>query len=791
MKSFNHVSATSFDQAGELIVNAKEGETVAIAGGTDLIGVLKGKILDKYPKTVVDLKTIGDSAYIKYDSGKVSIGAMTKLKDLVDSNELQEKLPIVSQAAKSVATPLVRNIATIGGNICQDVRCWFYRFPHEAGGRIICARKDGNECYAIQGDNRYHSVFGGMKTGKTPCSMECPAGTDIPAYMARLRENDFDGAAEILMRVNPMPMITSRVCAHTCREKCNHSYSDSESVAISSVERSVGDYILANINKFYVAPINETGKSVAIVGSGPAGLAAAFYLRKAGHCVTVYDKNEEAGGLLTYAIPNYRLPKEYVRKLVAALKGMGVKFELNTAVGKDISVQEIEGKFDSVFFDTGAWKRPILGFDGEELTEFGLEFLIEVKRWMSGKIGQKVLVTGGGNVAMDVAITAKRLGAATVTLACLESEAEMPASKEEVARAKAEGIEILPSFGISKVVRDENNKITGMEVVRCTSVVDEKGAFNPQYNNNDKMVVNADSVLMAVGQRVDLSFIGEKYKMQLKYGLIEVSEDTYKTSRPGVYAGGDVTSGPSTVIKAINAGNIAAKSMNGYLGVEPASAPKSKGFLKFDVEGIKVKTAAQLNVRPVSLRSIEAEDTESLDLIATVKEAARCMNCGCYSVNASDLSPVLIALNANIKTTRKTIKASDFFMTELKAYDTLEEGELVTEIEIPMLEGYHTAYDKFRIREAVDFAMVSMASAYKMDKGVIDDVHIVLGGVAPIPIRLSNVEQLLISKKPTEVLAEEASALAILGAQGIGHNSYKVQEVKTLVKRLVLGMLSF
>jgi len=787
MKYFKHESATSFDQAGESLASVKKGKKVVIAGGTDLIGVLKDKILTTYPETVIDLKTIDNSAYIKLDGDKIAIGALTKLKDLVDSPELQAKLPIVFQAAKSVATPLIRNVATIGGNICQDVRCWFYRYPHEAGRRMNCKRKGGEECYAIHGDNRYHSIYGGMKVGQSSCSAECPAGTDIPSYMEKLRKNDFDSAAEILMRVNPMPMITSRVCAHTCQEKCNKC-SNGDSVAISSVERSVGDYILAHTDKFYAKPTTNTGKKVAIIGSGPSGLTAAYFLRKYGHSVTVYDKMEEAGGLLTYAIPNYRLPKQYVRSLVAALEGMGINFVLKTAVGEDIPISEIEGKFDSVFFDTGAWKRPILGFDGEELTEFGLDFLIEVNKWMAGKVGKNVLVTGGGNVAMDVALTAKRLGAASVTLACLESEPEMPASKEEIARVKAEGITILSSFGISKVVRDNSDKITGMELVRCITVRDDKGAFNPQYDDNEKQVVNADSILMAIGQKVDLSFLGEKYEMQLQRGLIQVSEETNMTSRPGVYAGGDVTSGPSTVIKAIKAGGIAAKSITGYLGVKAVPVTEDKGFLTYDVNGVKIKEAAKLTELPIEKRSIEAEDTQSLDLATTLKEASRCMNCGCYSVNASDLSPVLIALDAKIKTNKKLIKAGDFFTTKLKAYDMLEDGELVTEIEIPIYEGYKTAYDKYRIREAVDFAMVSMASIYKIDNGGIADVRIVMGGVAPIPLRLTNVEQFLIGKTPTDQLAEKASELAGAGAEGIGHNSYKVQEVKTLVKRLVLSM---
>jgi NADPH-dependent glutamate synthase beta subunit-like oxidoreductase len=213
-----------------------------------------------------------------------------------------------------------------------------------------------------------------MKTHATQCTLECPAATDIPAYMEQLRKGDVAAAARIIMRVNPMPMLTSRVCAHFCEGKCSRTLTD-ESVSIGAVERFVGDYILERPKEFYPFPDRGTGKSIAVVGSGPSGLSAAFYLRKAGNNVTVYDIKKEAGGMLMYAIPHYRLPKDLVRKFVSNLKNMGVEFVLETTVGKDISPSEIEKKHDSVYYATGAWKRPILGLAGEELTVFGLDFL--------------------------------------------------------------------------------------------------------------------------------------------------------------------------------------------------------------------------------------------------------------------------------------------------------------------------------------------------------------------------------------------------------------------------------
>ena len=785
MKYFEHESAVTFDEAVSLLKESPKGKTVVMAGGSDLVGVLKEQILEEYPEKVVDLKTVEGGEYIKQDGDMIEIGALTKLCDIVKSDLLNEKAPVLSQAARSVATPLIRNVATIGGNICQDVRCWFYRYPHGIGGRMDCMRKGGNECYAVMGDNRYHSIFGGMKVHTTPCSVKCPANTDIPAYMDRLREGDTEGAARILMEANPIPMITSRVCAHTCQEQCNRCDFD-ESVSIHGVERYVGDYILEHADLFYRAPEAETGHKVALVGAGPAGLSAAYYLRKAGHDVTVFDKMEEPGGMLTYAIPNYRLPKSYVKQVAAAYEKMGIHFRMGCCLGEDVQAGELEQQYDNVFYATGAWKRPVLGFDGEEFTEFGLQFLMEVNQWMNKKDRRHVLVVGGRNVAMDVAITARRLGAESVTLACLESEPEMPASREEIARAREEGIEIMPSYGVSRAIY-EGDKVTGMELMRCTSVKDEQGHFNPQYNREETLIVSADSILMAAGQKVDLSFLGDKYGLALERGLIQVDKDTQATSKTGVYAGGDATTGPATVIQAVRSGRNAAEAINKGYGIMPERRREEK-FIHFDAAGVKEEHAVKDKELSAQERALDKEDSFTLTGEEAAREAGRCMNCGCYSVNASDISPVLILLDAQIVTTKKTVRAADFFTTHLKAVDMLDADELVTAVRFKIPEGYTTAYDKFRVREAVDFAIVSLAYAYRMKDGVIEDARIVLGGVAPVPMERKKVEAFLTGRKPEEGMAESAADLAVEGTTAMANNTYKIQEVRALIKKMIMDM---
>jgi NADPH-dependent glutamate synthase beta subunit-like oxidoreductase/CO/xanthine dehydrogenase FAD-binding subunit len=786
MRDFEYKSPESFNEASKLL---KEAKTTAISGGTDLVTVLRDELLVEGPDTVVNLKTISGAEYITAEEDSFKIGALTKLVDLAESPELQKRLPILSEAAGSVATPLIRNSASIGGNICQDVRCEYYRYPHQSGGRNVCYRKGGKECLALHGNNEYHSVFGGIKLHNSPCTDSCPAGTDIPGYLAKLRNDDLDGAAQIILKVNPLAALTGRVCAHFCQEACNRNDHD-QTGAIGAAERYVGDYILENSANFYVAPKKSSGKKVAIVGSGPAGLSAAYFLRKEGHYVVIYDRKEEAGGVLQYAIPAFRLPKEYVKKTVAALKNMGIEFKTNTEIGKDVLPEKLEQDFDKVFYDTGAWGKSVIGFDGEELTVFGLEFLTEVKDWIGGKLGQNVLVVGGGNVAMDVATTAKRLGAANVTAVCIEKEEEMPAGLEDIRRSQEQGVEILNSYGVSKVVRD-GKKIKGLELVRCVSVFDENGRFAPVYDQKSKIVFECDAILMATGQKVDLSFLDKKYQLELTArGLVAVDEN-FRTSKKNVFAGGDMISGPATVVKAIAAGHGAADAINNDLCVEKhelCDLSLEPAFLKFDEAGIKVQDPAELPLKLPEDRTIDTEDHYAGLTWEQVKtEASRCQNCGCLAVNPSDIGTVLVALDAIVKTTEREIRAVDFFTKTPVIDKVLNVGEIVKEIEVPVCDDYKVAYQKLPLKDGTNFAVASLASAYKVENGKIVDARIVLGGVAPVPYRVRAVEAFVKGKGIDEAVATQAGKLAYDNAVLLKGNSFKLKVIDSMINESLLN----
>ena len=780
MRPFNHLNAKSLEEASAVL---GKGKSALNAGGTDLIGRLKDNILPDYPATVVNIKSVPGLNYIKEEEGMLKIGAVTRLADIAESPVVREKYTALAQAASRAASPNIRNMGTLGGNIAQLNRCWYFRKPEN---RFFCLRKGGHTCYAATGENRYHSIFGGMETDTRPCTQECPAATDIPAYMAKLRDGNWDEAARILMQVNPMPAITGRVCAHFCQTGCNRSFED-ESVSIRAVERTLGDYILANSDKFYAPPKVETGKSVAVIGSGPAGLSAAYYLRRAGHEVTVYDSMEEAGGMLMYAIPAYRLPKDIVRKFTKALEKMGIRFVLKTKVGEDVKPEELEKQYDSICFSTGTWKRPIIGIAGEELTVFGLDFLVEVNKWMEGKIGSEVFVAGGGNVAMDVAITAKRLGAKKVTLACLEPRDRMPASKDEVARAEEEGITIMTSWGLSRVI-EENGVVKGMELKRCVSPWDETGAFNPQYDECELTVVEAENILMAIGQQVDLSFLSEKYQMQLtRRGLIDVAADTQMTSREGVFASGDATTGPTTVIGAIANGHKAANGMNRYLGVaEEENATAGACFRTFDPEGFDSTEALKQKEIPLAERTLDREDASTPTAEEALSEAKRCRNCSCFTVHPSDIAPALIALDARIVTNKRIIPAEEFFAVKVPGCTVLDADEIITEVQIPAPPaGAKSLFMKFALRKAIDFPIVNCAVLVG-----VDSPRICLNAVAPVPYRAVKAEKVIAGREINEELAAAAGEAAVEDAQPLADATYKVQIAKVLVKRALLATLN-
>lgn len=786
MKNFTYKNPASVEEAVSFLM---EPGTVAMGGGTDLLGVLKDGLLPEYPGQVVNLKNIPGLNRIEEQEDGLHIGAAATLRDVADSPVVGSRWPALQTAAKSVATPNLRNTATVAGNICQDIRCWYYRYPDILGGKINCARKSGHLCSAMMGENRYHSIFGAAKVCETPCMGKCPAHTDISAYMEMVRAGEYESAARVLLEVNPMPAITSRVCAHFCMEGCNRNTYD-ESLNVGSIERFLGDYILEHADQFLTKPERENGKHISIVGSGPAGLTAACYLRQSGYRVTVYEKQKEAGGCLSYAIPAYRLPKEIVRRFVGALEHMGVAFRCGCAVGTDIQLEEIYQDSDGVMLDTGTWKRPLIGLAGEELTRFGLEFLVDVNNYILEKPGSDVVVVGGGNVAMDVAITAKRLGAPNVTMVCLEQRDGMPANEEEVTRALEEGVVIQNGWGPKEVLR-RDGAVSGIVFKSCPRVLDETGRFNPVYDEDKLLTLDADIILMAIGQKANLEFLNGAYEVETERGRIKALEGN-RTSVDGIFAGGDVTTGPATVIKAIAAGKETAVAINRHCGLEPLEVEKAQEareatkLASFDPGCRHSRSAVKSPLLPVEERGMDKEDMGDLPEEAVRGEACRCFNCGCLAVNPSDMANMLYAYGARVRTSLRELDGAVFFAGSTRVKDILKPGEIVLEIVVPGPEpGTVAVYDKYRVRKSIDFAVLAVAGTYRLEDGLVKEISLVLGAVAPIPMKMTEAENYLRGKALNEETAREAAEIALRHAIPLEMNGYKIEMAKVMVRRFL------
>ncbi len=491
--------------------------------------------------------------------------------------------------------------------------------------------------------------------------------------------------------------------------------------------------------------------------------------------------------MLTYSIPAYRLPKSVVQGQVRALEAMGIRFELGVAVGSaGLTLNDLRARHGSVFLATGLWQGKKLRLERGELLDSGLEFLIDIQRGVTRPVGERVVVIGGGSVAVDVAITARRSGARQVAMACLESLAEMPAIPEDLEQAHEEGITILPSWGPQRVV-ERDGKLVGLELVRCTAVFDENGRFAPTFNPAVTTMLEADQALIAIGQAADLGYAAA---LKTERGFIVTDKHTLATSIEGVFAGGDVTGGPATLVHAMAAGTQAAASIGAYLAGAPlAEPPAPTGKVRLIINEAALPSSARTPTPrlPVPQRTLAAEDNATLSPDALAQEPIRCANCGCVAVNASDLAPALVALDAQIVTTQRTLPAGELFAAAESKTTVLAADELIEEIAIPTPPaGSRQRYLKFRIRNAIDFPIVGVAFRAAVSGGRFHDVRVVLGAVAPVPLRAREVEALLEGQTPGRSLAEEAAALAVKDAQPLARNRAKVEVVKALVRKAIM-----
>jgi len=425
------------------------------------------------------------------------------------------------------------------------------------------------------------------------CVDGCPVRVDIPRFIKFLRDGDIQSAAESLLNDNALPCVTGRVCPQEsqCEGVCIRT-KKGDSVAIGYLERYVADWAQANIDKMPKAHPVQTGKKVGIVGSGPAGLTAAGELAKRGHDVTVFEAFHAPGGVLIYGIPEFRLPKDIVQAEVDRLVSEGVKIEVDAIVGRTYTVPELREDFDALFLAVGAGLPVFMNVPGENFKGVysANEYLTRVNlmgAWNSDSNtpvlhGQRVVVVGGGNVAMDAVRTARRLGAAEATIVYRRSMDELPARKEEVHHAMDEGVRFELLTAPEEVIGDENRWVTGLKVSKMElGEPDKSGRRRPVKIAGSEHVIDCDLVVVAIGTRANPLLTGSAPELKVnEYGYM-ITDEHGMTSMPGVFAGGDIVRGAATVILAMGDGKDSAMAIDSYLrGVWPpvaeGAAPKAE-----------------------------------------------------------------------------------------------------------------------------------------------------------------------------------------------------------------------
>jgi NADPH-dependent glutamate synthase beta subunit-like oxidoreductase len=481
-----------------------------------------------------------------------------------------------------------------------------------------------------------------------PCRQTCPAEIDIPLYIEQIRRGDYAGAVRTIRERNPLLLACGRVCPHPCEANCRRGVED-EPVSINQLKRFAADYEMTTGKRLPVPVAADTGKRVAVVGGGPAGLTCAFFLRRLGHRVTLFESMPKLGGMLRYGIPQYRLPKEVLDWEIGGILELGVECRTGVRFGKDFDLQSLEAEgYDAVFLGIGAWKDTQLRVPGEEAPGCytGIDFLSRLAAGEQIPIEPVAAVIGGGNTAIDCVRNLIRLGARKVYLVYRRTRKEMPANHVEIEAAESEGAEFMFLYAPVRVVADAQGHATHLEVLRMElGEPDASGRRRPVPVAGSETLLPTRMIISAIGQAPDVSFAGAEGSVSglktSRWSTIDVDPATLQTSIPHVFAAGDAATGPSLVVDAIGGGRRAARSIHQFVMGKPVTAEDSElqktliaHTLFARVEGIVRQPRAEMVELPVAerIRSFVEVD-QVLTEEAARRESGRCLNCCliCYN----------------------------------------------------------------------------------------------------------------------------------------------------------------
>ena len=482
--------------------------------------------------------------------------------------------------------------------------------------------------------------------GTAPCKTACPAHIAVQGYLKLAAQGRYQDALALIKKDNPFPAVCGRVCNKRCEDACTRGTVD-QAVSIDAVKKFLADLDL-NAETRYIPPVviasnrvKTWAQKIAIIGAGPAGLSAAYYLATMGYKPTVFEKSAKPGGMLTYGIPSFKLEKNIIDAEVQVIRELGVEIKCGVEVGKDVTIPELRKQgYEAFYIAIGCQggRRPGVANDTAEGTSIAVEFLHHALEDEHQKMEGNVVVVGGGNVAVDCAKTAKRFGAAQVSMVCLEDRATMPASRNEIAETLEENIAICNSWGPKEVKVDENGHVTGIVFKKCLRTIEpETGKFSPVYDESETMELNADHIVFAIGQAIEWGKLLEGTRVEFWRGNYPVADQlTYQTAEPDIFVGGDVYHGPKFVIDAIEDGKCAAESLHRYVhkGADMKIGRNRRDFIMLDKDNITIpddydhagrqEAGMDETIDKRSFRDAHLTLTEEQVKI----ETARCLGCG-------------------------------------------------------------------------------------------------------------------------------------------------------------------